>query len=152
MARILGAERNTLKVFDRISGTELEIYYREPTTEERAVYSNQTISRKGRKVKVQVGETRQKFGVRIMSGFRDGDFVAPKDGKPVPIASDKDSPNYAENWKDLVLKHASDIIELLAAHVFEGSAEVEDGDGLDDDDLVDEGEDIGGNSTETSMP
>ena len=39
----------------------------------------------------------------------------------VPFSSDPSSPNYDPEWKSLVQKYASDLIETLAAHVFEGA-------------------------------
>jgi hypothetical protein len=136
MARILGTDRNTLRLYDNISGSNIELYYRNPTTDERAAYSNQTISRKRNKVKMAFGETRQKFGAKILVGFREGDFISPGGN---PISSDNDSPNYQANWKDQICEHAADLIQLLAATVFEGSAEVEDPEGDDEDDDLDEG-------------
>jgi hypothetical protein len=64
----------------------------------------------------------------ILTGIREGDFIIKKDGKDVPLASNPKSRNYNKKWKEIVMKYASDIIEVLAAFVFEGSAEAEDED------------------------
>ena len=124
MARRLGTERNTLKIQDNISGSDLEIYYRNPTTEERIAYSNESIRRKRNRVEFQTAKARQKWGKKIMTGFRDGDFEIPEGRKYVPIASDPKSSNYRENWKDLVATYAMDVIETLAAYVFDTSTEI----------------------------
>lgn len=129
MARRLGAELNTLKIQDNISGDEIEVYWRPPTTKERAAYANESIRRRGRKVRTRVGEARQKYGLLIMSGIREGDFEVKQDEKWVPLASDPESENYNAEWKNIVLRDAPDIVELLAAHVFDASAEVDESQG-----------------------
>ena len=123
MARIMDDGLNTLKMWDNISGSELEVYYRPPTTEERAAFSNESIQRTRNKLLFRTAQARQKFGLKILSGIREGDFIVKKGGKDVPIASDAKSANYEANWKELMMKYAADIVELLAAHVFEASAE-----------------------------
>ena len=121
MARILGAGKNTLRINDNIGGGEIELYYRNPTTAERVAYSNESVSRSGRKVKMSVGDTRAKYGPKILTGIREGDFV---DAEGRPIASDEESPNYRPDWKDLISEHAGDLVQLLAASVFEAAAEL----------------------------
>lgn len=123
MARRLGAERNTLKMQDNISGTDLEIYYRNPTTEERVVYSNECIRRKRGKIDFRTAKARQKFGKKILVGIRDGDFEIFENGRYVPISSEKGA-NYREDWKALIALHAMDVIETLAAYVFDTSTEI----------------------------
>ena len=136
MARIMDDSLNTLKMWDNISNSELEVQYRSPTTEERTAFSNESIQRKRNKLLFRTAQTRQKFGLKILAGIREGDFIVKKGGKDMPLASDPKSPNYDENWKEIMMKHASDIIELLAGHVFENPAET-----LDD-------EEDGGSTTE----
>ena len=123
MARIMDDGINTLKIWDNISNTELEIYYRTPTTEERAAFSNESIQRARNKLLFRTAQARHKFGFKVLAGIREGDFIIKKGGKEVPIASDSKSPHYDPIWKELMMKYASDIIALLAAHVFEASAE-----------------------------
>jgi len=150
MARRLGAELNTLKLIDNLSGSELEIYYRMPTAQEHIQYTNSLSQRRGNKVVSRVAETRQKFGARILKGFREGDFERP-DGKGgwLPLASDPQSKHYAEDWKKQVQDLAPDVIESLAIRVFEASTQA-----APDEDLEEEqqGEDAPGNSPETSTP
>ena len=128
MPRIMDDGVNTLRIWDNISNSKLEVQYRSPTTEERAAFSNQSIQRKRNKLTFRSAQARQKYGLMILTGIREGDFVIKKGGKNVPLASDPKSPNYNEKWKEIMMKHASDIIEVLAAFVFEGSAEADDED------------------------
>jgi hypothetical protein len=121
MARVLGAKSNTIRMKDNLGGGEIELYYRMPTTVERAAYANESIVRKRGQVDFAVGETRQKFGADILIGIREGDFVSPGGN---PIASDPESGNYQANWKDQVCESASDIVELLAIYVFESPSAV----------------------------
>lgn len=123
MPRVLGEEINSVKFSDNLSGSELEVYYRQPTTEERAAYSNESVQRKRNKVLFRAVQARQKFGLKILTGIREGDFLIKKEGKTMPIASDPASPNFDPNWKTLIMTHAADVVELLALHVFDASVE-----------------------------
>lgn len=130
MARILGAAVNELKLFDHLSNTDILFLYRMPTTQERAAYSNEAYQRKRNKVVSRLSETRLKYGARILIGIRDGDFVVMRNGTQVPIASDGASPNFDAQWKNHVVKDAADLVEVLAATVFDSSAEQDTGEEL----------------------
>lgn len=116
-------ELNSVSFFDNISNSELKLFYRNPTTEERNQFANESIQRKRNKVIIRTAQTRRKFGEKILAGIRDGDFVAKKDGKLVGISSDPESPQYDPEWKRLVVQHAPDIVETLGVFVFDGSVE-----------------------------
>lgn len=131
MARRLSDDKNTLKINDNISGSDIVFTYRMPTTKERTDYSNMAVRRKRNKVEFKSSEARQNYGLRILDGIRDGDFEIKKSGKYVPISSDPESKNYDKDWKKHIEKHAIDLIEILAAHVFEGSADIDDGESQD---------------------
>lgn len=117
MPRLLSDDLNEVILSDRISGSEITLSYRMPTTEERINYSNRQINRMGTKMVSAFGEVRQEYGAEILQGFKGGDF-ATKDG---PISSDPKSKKYNPKWKELVKKHAPDIIAALAIFVFERS-------------------------------
>lgn len=125
MARSFSDEINELRLFDNISNSTLVLYYRDPTTEERTAYANESVQRKRNKIITKVPETRIKFGSMIMTGFRDGDFTIKKNGHESPMSSDASSPNYCADWKPWFNKKAADLLMLLAAHVFDASAETE---------------------------
>ncbi|WP_157468230.1 hypothetical protein [Desulfatibacillum aliphaticivorans] len=128
MARVFSDEPNKLTLQDNVSNSKIVLFYRNPTTAERAAYQNETVRRKGKKVEVRISQARLKYGEKILVGFRDGDFAREENGKAVPMASYPSSPNYVEDWKDQVMKNAADLVMLLAGHVFDSSAEVEEDD------------------------
>lgn len=110
-------DRNILTISDARSGTEIELYYRSPTPSEEASFQARFLKRKGNKVVFNSYETRLEFGLKILTGFRDGDFGLDGNG----ISSDPLSPNYKADWKDIVKTGASDIVTALAMTVFEGA-------------------------------
>lgn len=123
MPRRLTDEPNELRIHDNISGSEILLFYRMPTTAERAAYANEMFRRVGRKVKISVGEARQKHGLSILTGIREGDFEARgRNGECEPIASDPESGRFHPDWKEKVAAHASDLVELLAIRVFDAPA------------------------------
>lgn len=139
MPRILSDDLNELRIRDNISGSDIVFYYRMPTTAERAAYSNESFRRQGRKVKVGIGETRQKYGLKILAGFREGDFELADHYK---MSSDPASEFYNADWKEHIAKHAGDLVELLAIRVFDMPASVAAPDEDEDEDEGDgEGED-----------
>lgn len=148
MPRAIGALNNSLKIHDNISDSEIVLYYRHPTTLERTGYHNMAIQRKRNKVKLQQAEARMKYGAQILTGFREGDFVREESGRTVAFSSDQTSPNYRADWKEELEKWAADLIMLLAAHVFDASAEIDEQDVADPDVHED---DAPGNSPETSQ-
>ena len=124
MARILGVEKHYVTVRDNISGTEIEFQYRMPTTSEREKYSNKSVQRVRNETVFKLAATRQQFGAAILTGIRDGDFQIEENGKVTALSSNPNSEGYRADWKEKVAESAPDLIQLLAAHVFEGSAEV----------------------------
>ncbi len=138
MARRLGAEQNEMRFKDNLSGSDIVLIYRMPTTQERVAYTNESFQRKANKVVQKTVQTRQKFGAKILAGFRDGDFeIKGPDGKWMPIASDPKSEHFYEGWKAHVEQHASDLVELLAIRVFDVpvvAQEAEDGEDAEGED------------------
>lgn len=116
MRELNRSETNTITIQDARSGSEIELYYRNPTSREEALYQAKIVKRKGSKVVLKTFDTRLEFGLRILTGFRVGDFGV--DGQP--ISSVPGSPGYREDWKDIVAEGASDIVRALALTVFEG--------------------------------
>ena len=132
MPRRLSDELNELRIQDNISGSTIVLYYRMPTTEEVIRYTNELTTRKKNKLVIKAGETRQKYGLKIMKGFREGDFERMEGDAYVPMASDPKSANYYPEWKTHIEKYAPDIIERLAMTVFEDSTEDADEDADED--------------------
>jgi len=128
MPRCFDDDVNELTLFDNLSNSKIVMYYRDPTPEERVAYANESVSRKRNKVVMRVSETRLKYGLLIMTGFREGDILVKESGVKVPISSDPSSPNYRPGWKDLWKQKAADLIMQLAMIVFDGSSELEEAD------------------------
>jgi hypothetical protein len=115
--RDFSADRNVIEIQDGISGDIHEIYYRLPTNEERASYQSNLISRRGKKIQTRIFETRIKFGGKLVTGFRKGTLGI--EGKA--FASDSTDPDYREDWKELLLKFAPDVIASVAVTAFEAT-------------------------------
>jgi hypothetical protein len=116
MPRILSNKPCKLTLQDNISGGSITLGYIPPSSDDRIKYSNSIITRKGRKIDSTMGETRAKYGKKILDSITDGDFVR-EDGKP--LSSNPSSPDYDPKWKDLVCEFAPDVVAMLAIHVFE---------------------------------
>lgn len=140
MARnISGTTNNELRLRDNMSGSEIVLYYRTPTTGERNGYQNMAIQRRRNKVVMNQANARLEYGLKILTGFRSGDFVRNVGGKAVGFSSNPAADDYLPSWKDELKQGADDLIMLLAAHVFDGSAEIDmpeddDDGGIEEDD------------------
>lgn len=103
---------------DKISGGTIKFFYTRPGTAQRVAYQGALAS-----PDAQLSEVRIEHALGILTGIRDGDFTAPASHDPdapsLPISSDPDSPDYRADWRTLVKEHASDLLEILAIHVFE---------------------------------
>ncbi|NCD13685.1 MAG: hypothetical protein EOL92_00445 [Bacteroidia bacterium] len=118
MARVLNKENNLMIFADELSGSDVGLYYRMPTTRERQGYTNAAVKRgaKGNKITFHVVEAKIEFGAKILTGIRDGDFLL-ENGRP--LSSDPTSENYIESWKDIVIDCASDLVGALATKIFD---------------------------------
>lgn len=103
---------------DKISGGTIKFFYTRPGTGQRVAYQGDLAS-----PDAKLSEVRIEHALGILAGIRDGDFTAPVSPEPdapsLPVSSNPDSPDFRENWKDLVKAHASDLLEILAIHAFE---------------------------------
>jgi hypothetical protein len=98
-------------------GVTVRMKHRLPDTEEVRAYRNETYranaDKDGKK------NPQLDYGLAILTGIQDGDFGI--DGKP--LSSDPASPDYKENWKDLLKlnKTAARMICELANIAFDGT-------------------------------
>lgn len=115
MARLLGEERHALAIQDPVSGSVITLYYRRPTSEERVAYQLSAYRLEGGERRFCLGETRLRFGLEILVGFGEGDFLIRENGAAVPL-----DPARHPDWKEQVAKHAPDLVSYLAQQVFEG--------------------------------
>ena len=115
MPRRLSPEPHTLILEDRLSGSEIHLYYRLPTTVERAAYASACVRREGDKVITDLVRARAEFGMKILTGVRQGDFEVPDSRGGYTDPHDRD------DLKELLGVHASDLVEALAEVVFDRS-------------------------------
>jgi len=127
------SDRNKVVLDDAVSGTKIGIYYSTPTASQIRSYRQQSVRRKGGKVIVDTFGPALKCGLEIITGFDEGAFGY--DGSP--ISSDLASPNYREDWKQLLEETAADVVTLVAQIAFDGVKT----DRLDDIELGGEAED-----------
>jgi hypothetical protein len=116
--RILSDEPCKITFSDNIAGGSITLEFRPPTMEERIKFANSLVTRHGRKVEYTQGETRSKYGFKILTGITDGEFAKPGN---IPISSNPQSADFTADWKELVAKYAPDVIAMLAMHVFENA-------------------------------
>jgi len=115
MPRVLGEENHSLAVHDPVSGSEITLYYRRPTSEERVAYQLSAFRLEGGQRRFCLGETRLQFGLEILTGFGAGNFLITEDGREVPL-----DPERHPDWKERVKEHAPDLVSYLAQQIFEG--------------------------------
>lgn len=115
--RDLSALQNTAQIQDGMSGDVHEIHYRNPSVEEIAAYGNGLFERRGRALRSRAVQNRLKYGSRIIVGFRKGTIGC--DGRP--FSSDPHDPDYREDWKELLVKNAPDIVCAVAMAAFEST-------------------------------
>lgn len=118
--RDLTNEPNIYKIRDGISGEVKEFIYRAPTAMEHQAYAAASLGLRAGKAVISrknIAETRVKFGLKILTGIKDNQFGI--GGKP--ISSDPASPNYREDWKQLLEQFAPDLISLFAVDIFDGT-------------------------------
>jgi hypothetical protein len=118
--RDLTAKTNVIEVKDAVAGVVHELYYRTPTTSERAKFRAQLFERLGNKIINRTLPTQEKFGALILEGFKPGTFAV--DGKA--ISSDATDPNYYEEWKKLIVKAAPELLVIVARVAFDGAEAV----------------------------
>lgn len=108
MARELKkTENNKILLFDKLSGTKIELHYRTVTSEDRIKYKSAVLNQLTKTQKIEDAANLQlAWAEKILTGFRKGDFTI--DGKP--ISSNKADKEYYEGWFGVLKDTASDII------------------------------------------
>lgn len=115
MPRVLGEANLALVVHDPVSGSEVTLYYRRPTSEERVAYQLSAFRLEGGQRRFCLGETRLKFGLEILTGFKAGDFLVAAAGGEEPL-----DPERHPDWQEQLREHAPDLVSYLAQQIFEG--------------------------------
>jgi len=109
-------DRNKVVLLDLQGGGKIGLYYATPTTSQVKAFHKESLHRKGNKVLVDSFDPALKYGLEVITGFDEGAFGF--DGQP--ISADPASPNYREDWKELLLETAADVVITLGRLVFEG--------------------------------
>lgn len=122
MRDLRDSDRNILVIHDPMSGTDIEVHYRPPTTRERVAYKAALFRKEGKKIVMNVLPVRVEYALKVITGFRAGDFGY--DGQP--MSSEPGAAGYREDWKDLLKETAADILDAFSAAVFEGAKAVRD--------------------------
>lgn len=99
-----------------ISGVEVGLYRRSPTTKERLDYQVATIQTKKNKFGFD-NAARLKFGLALVTGIRDGDLGF--EGQP--LSSDPQSPHFRADWKAILRDHRADLLMGVAMDAFEAA-------------------------------
>ncbi len=113
--RDLTAEKNIIEVYDGISGDVHELYFRPPSTDERAKYLIACVERSGSRVLSRRQDALVSFGAAILTGFKKGTFCI--DGKV--FSSDPLDGEYREDWRELLVTHSGEICAEIGYQVFE---------------------------------
>jgi len=109
-------DQNKITFEDPISGSEVTMFYRLPTTSDRVEFEAASYQREGDKMIDNTPQARIDSALKILTGFSEGSFGY--GGQP--ISSDPSSPHYREDWKDLIRETASDLLSALSLKVFMG--------------------------------
>lgn len=153
----IGMDVYPIDVIDELSGDKIKFFMKMPGAKLRNKYNNKSIVRRGRKTEFNAALARVDFGMKLLVGIREGDFLIPpeehenyenlkdmlisvedSDKKFLTISSDPSSPFYTSQWKEHVEKYGNDLIEAAASKLFDNPASVED----QNSDVEDEDEDI----------
>lgn len=113
---------NTLELLDSISGSSILLTYRTPTTSDRVRYQSRRFRKEGDKLINCSRKAAIEAAAGVLAGIRDGDFTCGRgpDNNPIPLSSDPTSPHYREDWKELIVDMAGDLLFILGNNLFEG--------------------------------
>ena len=125
--RDFAADKNVIEITDGISGDVHEIHVRKPTSKEIASFQARLFERKGKKIINKAHATRLEFGAEIITGFKPGTLGI----NGVAISHVASDPGYREDWKDLLVQNAPDIVAAVAQQVFEGTGAARNANGLE---------------------
>lgn len=112
---------NKLTLIDSISGTQIEFTHRTPGTEERVAYQAARFRREGNRMINCSRKAAINAAAGVLTGIREGDFEI--NGQP--LSSDPASPNYREDWKQLIKDMAGDLLFIMGNELFEGKPDLE---------------------------
>lgn len=105
---------NEIKIFDKMSQSEITFYYRKPKSSEYIQYQSSIIHNIVNKKNVEDAQKIQiEWVLKFLIGFKKGSFVI--NGKE--IASDKSDPDYYEEWKELLKEEEAPLLLTIAKEI-----------------------------------
>ena len=123
--RVIGPKViNEMVVADPMSGDQLILYYRSPTTEERQQYVSDLFLQEDGKVKDNTQIARLKWGLELLTGIGDQTLALTIDGETRPVHNNPESEHYRADWKELMREYAADLPVFLALRVFEALRQI----------------------------
>ncbi len=100
-------DQNKIILFDKLSGTRLELYYRTVTAEDRIKYKSAILDQltKSRDME-EIINLQLVWSEKIITGFKKGDFTL--EGKS--ISSNSEDSDYYQGWFSVLKETATDIL------------------------------------------
>ena len=115
---IEASDKNEMELYDPIAQEKVTLYYKTPTNSQRVRFDNDCTTGKGKKTKLQLAYAHLKYGGEVLTGIKEGHFT--KGGEV--ISSDPASDNFDPEWKDLFVRNAGDLVQILGRQLFQGTA------------------------------
>lgn len=116
-----GTRQFEAHIKDNLSDSEIVFYYTLPTTADTLQFQNNFVKRNRDVIEEALIGEQVELGLKLITGFRDGDFEREVDGEWVPMSADPESPAYYEDWRAWLREYASDLLEWFVVHVFRRS-------------------------------
>lgn len=116
MRELKTANDNVMTITDPLDGSEVQFFYRTPETPDRVKYM---VNRYRRSGQVMVDCTRSAAiaaATDVLTGIRPGDFCFAGQ----PLSSTPGEAGYREDWKELLVAVAGDLLFLLGFDLFVG--------------------------------
>jgi len=116
--RKLTQSLNKMVISDPVSNSNIELFYRIPKASELVAYRKGAYKIDGKSGVKENPEFKIEMGLSVIEGIGENSFA---DENGNAISSDRNKPNFCENWKELVKENASDIVMVFVTNIFEGA-------------------------------
>ena len=93
--------------------------YAMPSTAQRVAFETSAYSREGDTLIDESASARIDAAIGIVTGWEPAGYFVDVDGKA--ISTNPASPDYREDWRDLLKETASDILDVVGRIVFQGT-------------------------------
>lgn len=106
MRDVKSSDKNSIAIFDKLSGTGIVLFYRTPSTKERVKYKSEMVMALNSRNFERMYEIQIEWAKKLLTGFSSTSFGY--DGKP--ISSDPSNENYDANWLKMLEESSSDLL------------------------------------------